>query len=834
MLTTRQSSSEAFFFIILTAVAILAGVHRDSLYAERNYENGENSGVSVSLSTPSQPVRVNPRVYGLVCAEMITKGLLDEPEYVQAIAELQLKVLLYPGGSASYWHHPTGKGGLNARPEEVQKSARGEASRWMQQTSGPDRFSQYVELLKKCRAEALFVANIMHGNPEELDAFLQRLQEAKVGIVAVALGQEMHLAPGTVGLGLEEYLRRIKPHIDLLRRKYPGVIVAVPATPVGRVDGRRRERFRGWNQALAQVAGVDAFTQYGWTEFGGEGNRFRDRPYSQAWAEYSQFVVDFPARQVPSYQQDWGSKKKFLMTQWGTHQDQNTPVQGLHLANMYCFLARYNAAHQDYFTAATLSIPLAGVQGLAGRLPGLPYGKKVTLYAAYLYSKPFRYLFAGQSRLLNVNVEQPRNLPALAACGETGERLVYLLNPGQRRPLLSVEIDGQKLSPNMKVRIETAFAAPEGRREPIAVFKGERLLREVWLEPWSVTLLLLSPPHKVPDGSEPAAKQAALFPLAETDSAKEENEGYTQADNFLSRPISPAPQDPRPRSQRPRLTPPAGITEKSFTYKRTPQGELKLIVTFPAAWKSSDRRPTVVFFSGGAWANSLINQFKDRAEYFAGRGMVAIRVDYRAFQSHRVGPDKAVEDARSATRWVRAQATELGIDPERIAAAGSSAGGHLAACTATPVAPDDPQDDLLVSPAPNALMMVNCVADLTGMQDSEKFRQRVAGGSAMAERISPLRHLGKHMPPTLILDGDQDKWFETAKQFVDKLTACGVRAELWVAPGEGHPFTGVSPWREASVAKMDEFLASLGWLTGPPTIPVPATGRFLRYQPEKR
>lgn len=101
---------------------------------------GESRSVNleVTVTTPAHPARVNPRVYGLVCAEMITKGYLDEPEYVDAVVDLQFKVLLYPGGSASYWHHPTGQGGLNARPEEVQKSARGELSRWMSQTSGPD------------------------------------------------------------------------------------------------------------------------------------------------------------------------------------------------------------------------------------------------------------------------------------------------------------------------------------------------------------------------------------------------------------------------------------------------------------------------------------------------------------------------------------------------------------------------------------------------------------------------------------------------------------------------------------------------------------------------
>ncbi|MCS6859835.1 MAG: alpha/beta hydrolase fold domain-containing protein [Abditibacteriales bacterium] len=756
--------------------------------------------LGVTITTPARLVRVNPRVYGLNCAEMITKGLLDVPEYVEAIAELRLKTLQFPGGSASYWHHPTGKGGLNARPEEVRKSARGEQSRWMQQTSGPDRFGQYLELCKRSGAEALFIANIMHGNPQEMDAFLERIRAAGVGIAAVALGQEMHLSPGAVGLTLEEYLRRIGPHIELLKKKYPGVLIAVPATPVGRVDSQRRERLRPWNQALAKVPGLDGFTQYGWTEFGGMGLRAQRRAPEEGWPYYRDFVRAFPTEQILVYQRDFGEDKKFLMTQWGTHADQNTPLQGVHLAHMYFFLVRHNAAHNDYFAAANLSVPLAAVAGLSGRgHTGILYRDRVTLLAAYLYSKPFRHLFDGQSTLLDARPSADAGeAQSLAARAGDGALLLYLLNPGPRRPLGQITLNGSAFAPTTRARVESAYAAPEGSNAPVAVFVGEKPLGEVTLEPWSLTLLRL-------------------------------------AENPSRRP-EPSDQRRAARAGRSRapFTPPPGITEKEFVYKKTPQGALRLIVTFPADWKPSDRRPGVVFFSGGAWANSLINQFKDRAEYFAGRGMVAARADYRAFKSHGTGPDKAVEDARSAIRWLRAHAAELGLDPNRLAAGGSSAGGHLSACTASAAAPDDPADDLRISCVPNALLMVNCVADFEGMDETEKFKQRVPGGAEMGARLSPVRHLGPNWPPTLILDGDLDRWFGLAKTFVDKLTAHGVRAELWIAPGEGHPFSNFSPWREASIAKMDEFLASLGWLQGPPPISVPPSAQWKRHTPSHK
>src|SRR5206468_9394920 len=142
------------------------------------------------------------------------------------------------------------------------------------------------------------------------------------------------------------------------------------------------------------------------------------------------------------------------------------------------------------------------------------------------------------------------------------------------------------------------------------------------------------------------------------------------------------------------------------------------------------------------------------------RGAVAVRANYRVSKTHNVGPDKCVEDARSAVRWVREHAAELGIEPDRVAASGASAGGHLAACTATPVAPNSETDNLKISCAPNALVLINCVADLT----PGGLATRV-GGAEMARRISPVLHVGAKTPPTLIMDGSEDNCVNTAKQF---------------------------------------------------------------------
>ena len=122
---------------------------------------------------------------------------------------------------------------------------------------------------------------------------------------------------------------------------------------------------------------------------------------------------------------------------------------------------------------------------------------------------------------------------------------------------------------------------------------------------------------------------------------------------------------------------------KSFIYKKTKQADLELVVHYPSGWKETDKRPAIVFFFGGGWTGGKIEQFEPQASHLASRGMVAVRADYRVKSRHGVTPKECVEDAKSAMRWVRQNAAQLGVDPDRIVAAGGSAGGHIAACTAS-------------------------------------------------------------------------------------------------------------------------------------------------------
>src|SRR5439155_3760105 len=128
------------------------------------------------------------------------------------------------------------------------------------------------------------------------------------------------------------------------------------------------------------------------------------------------------------------------------------------------------------------------------------------------------------------------------------------------------------------------------------------------------------------------------------------------------------------RPQAPKLTD-ATVSTAEVVYKKTPQADLKLHLYRPADWKASDKRPAVVFFFGGGWKNGSHVQFTHQAEYFASRGLVCATADYRVANQHHTTPDACIEDAKSAMRYVRGHAAELGVDPDRIVSAGGSAGG---------------------------------------------------------------------------------------------------------------------------------------------------------------
>jgi acetyl esterase len=270
----------------------------------------------------------------------------------------------------------------------------------------------------------------------------------------------------------------------------------------------------------------------------------------------------------------------------------------------------------------------------------------------------------------------------------------------------------------------------------------------------------------------------------------------------------------------------AAVKSDEVVYKKTPQGGLALHVYYPADWKPTDKRPAVVFFFGGGWKNGAYTQFVPHCEYLAARGLVGISADYRISSKHKTTPDVAVEDARTAMRYVRANAAKFGIDPDKLAAGGGSAGGHLAAATAL-LTGFDAADDPKASCVPNALVLFNPALNLTLLDPARTIPG--ADGSDISKAISPTLYLTKTAPPALVVFGTADPMLSQGKEYAGKAKALGVRAELYTAADQPHGFFNRSPWCEVTAGQMDTFLASVGYLSGEPTVRLPAgAGKLVR------
>ena len=267
----------------------------------------------------------------------------------------------------------------------------------------------------------------------------------------------------------------------------------------------------------------------------------------------------------------------------------------------------------------------------------------------------------------------------------------------------------------------------------------------------------------------------------------------------------------------------AGESERKpqYVYKTIGERELTADILYPDDWKASDHRPAIVFFSGGAWRSGGTTQFARQAGYFAKRGLVTVRAEYRDSTKDKVKPDTCLQDAISAIRWVRKNAGKLGIDPERIVSSGGSAGGYLAAAVATIGDYHSPDDDLSVSPKPNAMVLFNPVVDFVGLDLAPRF----GIDGELAAKISPLQHVGKNLPPTLILIGSKDRFLGQNREFMSKAKELGVRVEIDLAEGQPHAYFNRSPWMEKTVSSADRFLVSLGYLAEEPRVELPTSKR---------
>jgi acetyl esterase/lipase len=209
-------------------------------------------------------------------------------------------------------------------------------------------------------------------------------------------------------------------------------------------------------------------------------------------------------------------------------------------------------------------------------------------------------------------------------------------------------------------------------------------------------------------------------------------------------------------------TPEEVVERRNLEYGQGGSRALQLDLYAPA--KLAKPAPALLFIHGGAWSGGSREIYKFYTVAYARKGYVAATMSYRL--SGEAPFPAAVEDAKCAVRWLRAHAREYQIDPDRIAALGGSAGGHLALMLG--YSPDAPELEGKGG-QPGVSSRVQAVVDFYGPYDlTTEFARtngaviKFLGGKTYADapglfaQASPAHYLKAGAPPTLIFHGAID------------------------------------------------------------------------------
>lgn len=266
---------------------------------------------------------------------------------------------------------------------------------------------------------------------------------------------------------------------------------------------------------------------------------------------------------------------------------------------------------------------------------------------------------------------------------------------------------------------------------------------------------------------------------------------------------------------------------KKFVYKQSGGLPQELEVYYPPKWRAGGPVvPGVILFHGGGWTGGDLLQFRYACKYLASRGLVAATANYRMhpkaerekLPAGESNKRVCVTDAKSAIRWMKQHAGELGIDPRRLITGGGSAGGHVSVLATLNPGLNDPSDAQGFDTRVAAYLLFNPAFRADDSTDGE---------------VDVLRHLGAGMAPAVFFFGTEDgTWKPGSDALLAKLkTRGGSSAELWLAEGQAHGFFNRPPWQDVTLAEADRFLVRLGFLSGSGTLVPPATGEKLVRAP---
>lgn len=217
--------------------------------------------------------------------------------------------------------------------------------------------------------------------------------------------------------------------------------------------------------------------------------------------------------------------------------------------------------------------------------------------------------------------------------------------------------------------------------------------------------------------------------------------------------------------------------------------------------------PAVLLIHGGGWRTGDRTQLRGYGVLIGREGYVCVAPEYRLLDE---APWPAcLEDVQACLAWMVEHADDLGIDPERIAVEGNSAGAHLALLLA---ADDDQPTKACIAVYPPVLLAHIDPSGEGAAPTAEAiplFALADDGGSVELESaVSPLRLVGDHWPPTALFHGSTDELVPVHASFAlyDALAEHGVPCDLHIYADQPHAFDAGAAYGRTLAREMITFL----------------------------
>lgn len=263
--------------------------------------------------------------------------------------------------------------------------------------------------------------------------------------------------------------------------------------------------------------------------------------------------------------------------------------------------------------------------------------------------------------------------------------------------------------------------------------------------------------------------------------------------------------------------------ERNVVYSTAGGEKLMLDLAAPEA---GGPYPAVVLLHGGAWIAGSRTDLSKAAkkgtpsiiEEVAARGYVVVSASYRLAPKHKFPAQ--IEDARTAVRFLRANAKKYNLDPDRIAVGGFSAGGHLALLLGA-----SDKDSFKNADYPDESSRAQAVVSFFGPTDLGLYAaseglvdaymvpwlgKDCKTDAAIFKKASPIEYVTKDDPPVLMIHGTADIVVPIvhSERMLEKLKETGVKAELITVKGEGHGWGGAAATKttQDAIKFLDEHL----------------------------